>query len=96
MPTSAPTQLGSRRVAPLWPQAVQRARRRSTSLDASAPQRMTGTACQRRVVRTFLAVDPHPRRRASQVAERGACADLRHEGIGRQRSVASPAATLWG
>ena len=44
MPTSAPTQLGSWSVAPLWPHAVQRARRRSTSLDALAPHRMTGMA----------------------------------------------------
>ncbi len=44
MPTSAPAQLGSWSVAPLWPHAVQRARRRRTSLDAPAPQRMTGTA----------------------------------------------------
>ncbi len=44
MPTSAPTQLGSWSVAPLWPHAVQRARRRRTSLDTSAPQRITGTA----------------------------------------------------
>jgi hypothetical protein len=31
-------------VAPLWPHAVQRARCRSTSLDALAPHRITGTA----------------------------------------------------
>jgi hypothetical protein len=31
-------------VAPLWPQRVHRARPRSTSLDAPAPQRITATA----------------------------------------------------
>ena len=43
-PISAPPQPGCWSVAPLRPHSVQRARCRSTSLDAPAPQRMTGTA----------------------------------------------------
>jgi hypothetical protein len=43
-PTSAPPQLGRCIVAPLWPHAVQRAQRRSLSLDVSAPHRITATA----------------------------------------------------
>ncbi len=43
-PISAPPQPGCWMVAPLLPHAVQRARSRSTSLDASRPQRMTATA----------------------------------------------------
>jgi hypothetical protein len=43
-PTTASAQLGRCSVAPLCPQTVQRARSRSTSLDASRPQRMTATA----------------------------------------------------
>jgi hypothetical protein len=55
-------------VASLWPQAMQRAHCRSMSLDA-APRRITGTAHAReRMMLTLLAVDPHPRRRAAQIA----------------------------
>jgi hypothetical protein len=43
-PICSPAQPGCWIVAPLWPQAVQRAHRRSLSLDVSAPHRMTGTA----------------------------------------------------
>jgi hypothetical protein len=43
-PTSVPPQLGRWIVAPLWPQAVQRAERRSLSLEVSAPHRITATA----------------------------------------------------
>jgi len=43
-PTFAPAQPGCWSVAPLWPQRMQRARSRSTLLDASRPQRMTATA----------------------------------------------------
>jgi hypothetical protein len=39
-PISMPAQLGCCSVAPLRPHIVQRADRRSTSLDASGPQRM--------------------------------------------------------
>jgi len=43
-PTSLPPQPGFSIVAPLWLRELQRARCRSRSLDASAPQRMTATA----------------------------------------------------
>ena len=53
-------------VASLLPHTVQRARCRSTSLDASRPQRMTATAHASGVMLAPLAVQPQPRRRATR------------------------------
>ena len=43
-PICSPAQPGCWIVAPLWPQAVQRAHWRSLSLDVPGPHRMTGMA----------------------------------------------------
>jgi hypothetical protein len=67
-------------VAPLLPQAVQRARCRSTSLDVSRgpPPDDRDRARQRRVVLAALAVQPQPWRGGVQIAERGGGAERLH------------------
>ena len=76
-------------VARLLPQAVHRARCRSTSLDASRPQRITATAGQRRVMLAPPTVHPQPRRHPKQIAKRGPGANERYS-TPAKRAESSP------
>ena len=73
-PTFAPAQPGCWSVAPLWPQRMQRALPQHVARYVAPPSDDGDRTRQRRVVLAKLAVQPEPRRRAVQVAERGGCA----------------------